>query len=514
MADVSVEHDDLTDWLLGRDAVGAWLAPTRFKRLDGNSYGYRADAAVKLDRAKMLIHGVCTSERMDRSREIVRAKGLDVADHRLNPIFTVGHGWKTPDGVIGRCEVNGEYAVRPGTGVENSTPFSAAFFQSGPQKEKAYQAFELVDSGVLRGVSIGFMIQPGGQQRFTAPDGHPALEITRAKMFEVTVLPVGDNPDAVVRVVEKGLGGKKLDASWLAMLTPLMPARKPSVVSGYSREKTMTGLDNSAAPVADQGQQQQQDQQMPADDPIKQPGAKFLADMNTFLTGLLKLCLDARSQHEAPYVLDVIPQIALHLSRAFQANDGAYAAARERFPDLPTLPGAGSALVKESAPNPLTDLENMADAPPADDSNPFAGDEEGAEDQGLLDDEDDDKEPTEKGLAAVAASERRLDAYWADFATILDGTDQLRLKGIVALLGRKDVWGNLPADVKAELKSLTPWLREKAFTVRATPTAPPLLLDADAIASALETRFVNRLKPVEDAIFQTTGREVGAITGS
>lgn len=531
MADAIAEHDELSSWLLGRDeAVGAWIGATRLKRLGSASeYGYRTDAAVRLDRAKMLIHGVCTSERMDRSREVVRAKGLDVADHRLNPIFTLCHGWKSADGIIGRTEIGNEYAVKPGAGNENSTPFSAGFFQTGPNKEKAYQAFELADSGVLKGVSIGFTIGQGGQQRITATDGYPALELTRTKLFEVTLLPVGDNPDAVVRVVEKGLGGKRLGPDWLAMLKPFIPPKRASVVSGY-REKTMTGLDTQTDPA---GQQQDPNQQPPlAEDPIKQPGAKGLFDLNTFAIGLLKLVVDMQGQHDSPHLLTALPQIQLHLSRILREIQTGYTGAQGQFPDLPPLPGGGSAMLAEPDANPLAELGALGDA--ATDPDPLAdglgdglGDDPLAEDDGGelfadlddddsdVDDDGDDDEPTKKKKAAVkekrlaartarAWSERRLDAYWDHFAATLDATDQLRLKGLVAILGR--VWAVIPADARKELRGLTPWLREKAFGGERRPANDSLQTAILAAVDAELAPIRAGITEARDGLYQLTGK--------
>jgi hypothetical protein len=133
---------------------------------------------------------------------------------------------------------------------------------------------------VLSGISIGFQIPPGSAVKMTADDGYPALDIIRSKLFEVPVLPVGDNPDAVVRVVEKGLGGLKLMPEFHAMLRMFVnPSRSTTVRGSYVREKQLAEASTSAAEEAPPAEA------LPTEEPKLPPSAQFLSDLNMYASG-------------------------------------------------------------------------------------------------------------------------------------------------------------------------------------------------------------------------------------
>lgn len=527
---------DLSAWLLTRDELlGSWAGATRLKRLgSGGEAGYATEATLTLDKGRMRVSGICTSEELDRSREIVRAKGLDVSDHERNPLATVSHGWRSAEGVVGRCEVGGQYTVRPGAEAGNATPFATQFFQSGPNAERAAQAFEMVDCGVLRGVSIGFIIQPGGAQKVIAPDNYPALEITRAKMFELSFVPVADNPAAVVRLVEKGLGGRRLLPEFDAMLRPMLPALKAQVTSGYSREKNMVPA-TQPNPAAAQQQPDPAQQQQPAEvAPAVPPSAQFCSDLNTYLVGLLKFTKQAGTTQEHPAIKLLIPQVQLFISQAFRAVQQSYAGLQAETPDVPTLPGAGSLLVADpAAARPAGGAgagmggEELGDEDLGggeelrfDDEFDDGGDDLDEdfdlldEDEDLEDDEEEDEDPGRakmlrlKRAAMAERSQRVIDEFWGHFARELDGTDALRLKRLGELAGkpvlrpreRKELAG-LAGRLREKAMGANPQLREKAARADEVDAAAFAKAVADAVAPIAE-----KVGKTQDELFRLTGR--------
>ena len=523
---------DLSAWLLSRDeTLGTWAGPSRLKRLGGSGeVGYSTESPIALDRGRMRISGICTSERLDRSREIVRSKGLDVSDHQTNPIFTIGHGWKDPNAVVGRCEVDGRYTVRPGAEANGATPFTAQFFQTGPAAERAEQAFALIDSGVLRGVSIGFLIPPGGSNKITAEDGYPALEIVRAKVFEVTTVPVGDNPDAIVRIVEKGFGGRPLLPEYAAMLKPLIPPRRTMVRVGR-REKTMDAP-GQTAPTQPAPQQQPP---APAEQgPPIPPSAQHLSNAGTYLVGFLKFLKQEGARQEHPAVKTLMPILQLHLSEAFRAVANTYGQLQAEYPDIPPLPGAGSLLAVAPEPEPMAGDDLGAEAPiddmggvdtgdselgfddgfdDAEDSDLYEGGDDDADDQVIEDDEDDEEAPVrtksmkrDAARAMVARSERVLDAFWEEFARELDATDVLRLKQLDAILATPV--HKLTPQARREARQLGNQLREKAASGAGVRQKAPSGLDAAEVAAATQAAIAEQLKPTKDAIFQMTGKDL------
>lgn len=204
-------------------------------------------AEVRTDSRRMRVYGRCTSEKVDRSREIVVADGVDWDEYRNNPICTINHGWREPEKLIGHAVIDRHFTPKKaadGRGWD----FGCQFIQHGPQAGRAAEAFALVDTGVLRGVSLGFRFLGAHSQQITAPDGQPALRIDRCTPFEITFLPVPDNPDAVVHVVEKGVNGRRLSQPWMDILRPMVPKVKMHGFTLPRREKAMAGQPSAAQP--------------------------------------------------------------------------------------------------------------------------------------------------------------------------------------------------------------------------------------------------------------------------
>src|SRR5581483_2379814 len=98
------------------------------------------------------------------------------------------------------------------------------------------------------------------------------------------------------------------------------------------------------------------------------PSAQRLSDLNTYLIGLLKLLTDTEQTHEGPELLAAVPALRLHLSNAFREVQAAYSAVQAKYPDVPTLPGAGSLLAAPEEPEAAPGEAELADLDPAADA--------------------------------------------------------------------------------------------------------------------------------------------------
>ena len=206
------------------------LTPWRVKKLDDDSFAYLVpDADIKADAGKMSVRVIVSTETMDRERDILIAKGCDTSDHKRNPIVLLNHRKDWP-GIAQTRDPSGAYTVKAFSDHIESTNW---FNQDS---KLALQAFRLVESGALRGVSPGFLTVPGHVQKFKAADGHPAFVYDKWKLVEITHCPIGMNPEALVVAVEKGFGGEQLLPELKEVLIPYLPAKKAQVTSGWQEK--------------------------------------------------------------------------------------------------------------------------------------------------------------------------------------------------------------------------------------------------------------------------------------
>lgn len=72
----------------------------------------------------------------------------------------------------------------------------------------AKDAYELMADGSLDGMSVGFNILPGGSTwEKSEEDGYPIRIISKAELWEASVVPFGMNPEAKIDSVKRALGG-------------------------------------------------------------------------------------------------------------------------------------------------------------------------------------------------------------------------------------------------------------------------------------------------------------------
>ena len=129
-----------------------------------------------LDDVSELYQGVATTENMDRLGERVDFNGLELDGYMRNPILLFNHDKDTPIGAVKEVRREGDKLI---------VVFK---FASTP---KAQEVKTLVDEGVLRALSIGFISK---QQR---REGN-ILVHSKWELLEVSIVTIPANPEALI----------------------------------------------------------------------------------------------------------------------------------------------------------------------------------------------------------------------------------------------------------------------------------------------------------------------------
>ena len=127
------------------------------------------------------IEGLASVAVADRDGEVVDLSGLDLSNYMKNPIILYQHDRTQPIGKALDIKVNG-----------NSLFLKARIFKN--MNEQAYYG---VKNGVLKSFSIGFRALDG---KFD--DTKNVFIFTKAELFEVSIVSVPANPEAVFQVVK------------------------------------------------------------------------------------------------------------------------------------------------------------------------------------------------------------------------------------------------------------------------------------------------------------------------
>lgn len=224
------------------------------KKLAENRYGLRTKRAVvdtaAIDTRKLIVPGTITTQDEDRSRDIVVTSGVDLTDHKPNPVVLYEHGLTEEIGtkaIARAADDDGAYQVIPEEfRLRSYSHFSEKF-------EFSEQLFELYAEGFLKGLSIGIIPTEIEVRRDLPPEGGwPGLLIKRCKLFEYSFCSVPDNPQALAdKIIGKGLiCGRTVLPGILKSLTPHLPERREQVASGYEPQTEPPTMTTPAAPAA------------------------------------------------------------------------------------------------------------------------------------------------------------------------------------------------------------------------------------------------------------------------
>lgn len=211
------------------------LTPWRVKKLPDGSAAYLVpDAKITTDDKKLCAHVIVSTPTMDRERDIMVPTGCRTKSHEKNPIVLLNHQKNQPGIALARSP-DGEYTLKTYEDrIESRNWFD-------PNEKLSMQSYGLVKSGALGGVSPGFLTVPGCVHKVKAADGHPAYVYSEWDLVEISHVPIGMNPDAIVLALEKGFDGQQLLPELKELLLPFKPEPKAQVTSGWE-EKSADGL--------------------------------------------------------------------------------------------------------------------------------------------------------------------------------------------------------------------------------------------------------------------------------
>jgi hypothetical protein len=150
---------------------------------------------VAVNANRMSAEIILATGREDRSGDVLVVNGIDLSEHRQNPVGLLNHDRKLPVGFFETPA--GSYTVEK----RHNALVGELFFSRG---RLGSQTFAAVEARALRGASVGFLTVPGA---FAAlPSGGKLYVKTR--LVEGSIVAIPDNVDAAVTKIHKALKGE------------------------------------------------------------------------------------------------------------------------------------------------------------------------------------------------------------------------------------------------------------------------------------------------------------------
>jgi hypothetical protein len=137
---------------------------------------------------------VASDESVDRYGDVIRASGWQLDSYRKNPVLLFGHQNDTlPVGTVEPIAVEGTKLI--------------AFANFLPEGTTAFadSVWKLVESDVLRAVSVGFLPLAAPNPIYDADKHLTGFEFIAQELLELSVVPVPANPNALQLAKSYGL---------------------------------------------------------------------------------------------------------------------------------------------------------------------------------------------------------------------------------------------------------------------------------------------------------------------
>ena len=172
----------------------------------------RKTLTASLLKAGPKIEATISTETIDRDGEVLIAQGMDATEFSENPIVFYNHDYAQPIGRVTdlrrsekKIDATIEFAQRP-------EGFEGAYFPEFVES--------LVDQGIVKGISVGFIPTPGGVRKASTKDredyGDDVRNVfSKWKLLEISVAPLPANGEALISAVRKGLVDRDSVERWL-----------------------------------------------------------------------------------------------------------------------------------------------------------------------------------------------------------------------------------------------------------------------------------------------------------
>jgi HK97 family phage prohead protease/HK97 family phage major capsid protein len=157
---------------------------------------------------------IASDETVDRYGDVVSAAGWQLAEFTKNPIALWMHSYDAPIGNVENVRVEGKRLL------------ARIRFATAGVSERVDELWRLVKAGVLRAVSVGFMVDSEADYEFIrdADENVTGYRFLRQQLLEVSLVTVPANPNAVALA-------KSLVADPRAYLhedSPMEPTEQPA----------------------------------------------------------------------------------------------------------------------------------------------------------------------------------------------------------------------------------------------------------------------------------------------
>lgn len=134
---------------------------------------------------------VISTEAVDTYGTVFKSSGWDLTRYEKNPIVAYGHRtWSdNPDMIIGTSEVR----------IENGQLIGKVRFESEDVNPTAETIWKKVQAGTLRMASVGANVMEWRWGDETMGEDKNTIYFIRTELLEWSIVPIGSNPDAMVR---------------------------------------------------------------------------------------------------------------------------------------------------------------------------------------------------------------------------------------------------------------------------------------------------------------------------
>jgi len=195
-----------------------------------------------IDQESRTITFLGTSNRQDRSGDIITAQGWDVTNYLLNPVFLWAHDGRSNPPIGRAVEL---------THMSNGLKFKIEF----ATKEIlpfADTVFKLYSAGFLKAVSVGFLPKKAEVIRDSQTQEFLGFKFLEQELIELSAVSVPDNPEALVQEAADGLL-KKEAAEFLTKslhveetFLDTVQALKKEIILMAAEEKVLKGKDTAS----------------------------------------------------------------------------------------------------------------------------------------------------------------------------------------------------------------------------------------------------------------------------
>lgn len=177
------------------------LPPGRFRTRDTGaseplvrrSFVVECDSEKAYDPETRTWNVVASTDAIDSYDEIVD-QSWDLSRYKTNPVILWSHRSGEPPLGTSKVKVEAFAGKAAGDKARKALKASIKFAKEGTSL-RTDEIASLVDQGIIRMVSVGF--RPGKVKAEEGPDGRTIYRLSKNTLFEISVTPIGANPEAL-----------------------------------------------------------------------------------------------------------------------------------------------------------------------------------------------------------------------------------------------------------------------------------------------------------------------------